>query len=51
MPRDPEYLPPQTPEPLHSELLDKILRNNPAFTRKEARAMLDQFFWLARPIS
>ena len=30
MPRDPEYLPPQTPEPLHSELLDKILRNNPA---------------------
>jgi hypothetical protein len=51
MPRDPEYLPPQKPEPPSSDLLDKILRNNPAFTRKEAQAMLDQFFWLARPIS
>jgi hypothetical protein len=51
MPCASEYLPPQTPEPQHQGLLDEILRNNPALTRKEAQAMLDQFFWLARPLS
>ena len=51
MPRNPEYRPSPTPEPLQQGLLDKILRNNSALTRKEAQAMLDQFFWLARPVS
>ncbi len=34
----------KTPDQRYDELLEEILCNNPALTREEAKAMLDQFW-------